>query len=66
MLCFHADAHAHGYVMAYYNKALIERGGMILDLSFIDSWDRELEEMNRGKEVIYPNSYIESLRKGWV
>ena len=34
-----------------YNKALKERGKMILDFSFLDSWNRELEEMNRGEEV---------------
>jgi hypothetical protein len=32
-----------------YNKALIEMGKMILDFSFLDSWNRELEEMNWGK-----------------
>ncbi|MEM3261300.1 MAG: hypothetical protein QXW72_02800 [Conexivisphaerales archaeon] len=29
-----------------YNEALVERGSMILDFSFLDSWREELREMN--------------------
>ncbi|MEM4126684.1 MAG: hypothetical protein QW508_03880 [Conexivisphaerales archaeon] len=48
-----------------YNEALVERGSMILDFSFLDSWKEELREMNGsnkvGRRFVYPDSYIEFL-----
>ncbi|MEM3855129.1 MAG: hypothetical protein QXG99_06335 [Conexivisphaerales archaeon] len=34
-----------------YNEALVERGSMILDFSFLDSWREELREMNGSNKV---------------
>ncbi|MEM3197707.1 MAG: hypothetical protein QW431_07175 [Conexivisphaerales archaeon] len=46
-----------------YNEALVERGSMILDFSFLDSWKEELREINgsnkEGRRFVYPDSYIE-------
>jgi IS5 family transposase len=33
-----------------YNEALVKRGEILLDLSLLQGWGEELEEMNRGKE----------------
>jgi hypothetical protein len=33
-----------------YNEALVKRGEILLDLSLLQDWGQELEEMNRGKE----------------
>ncbi len=44
-----------------YNESLVRRGEILLDLDFIESWDKELEMMNKGKEgkpYQYPNSFI--------
>ncbi len=32
-----------------YNEELVVRGNFYLDVDWVESWDRELEEMNRGK-----------------
>ena len=43
-----------------YNKKLVKRGEAYISLDFIDSWKKELEEMNKGKEGApyqYPASY---------
>ena len=34
----------------YVDERLIRRGGLILDLDFLEDYDKELEAMNRGKE----------------
>ncbi|MEM4103110.1 MAG: hypothetical protein QXN78_06910 [Conexivisphaerales archaeon] len=43
----------------------MERGSMILDFSFLDSWKEELREINgsnkEGRRFVYPDSYIEFL-----
>ena len=47
-----------------YNKKLIRRGEVLLDLDFLKTWDRKLEEMNEGKIghlYDYPDSYINFL-----
>ena len=47
-----------------YNEALVRRGEILLSLDFINNWDKELEEMNKGKEgkpYQYPNSFISLL-----
>ena len=47
-----------------YNEELIRRGEVLLDLEFLKTWDRELEEMNEGKighPYDYPDSYINFL-----
>jgi len=35
-----------------YNRALVKRGEILLDLSLLQGWGEELEEMNRGKEGV--------------
>jgi hypothetical protein len=45
-----------------YNAQLVKRGEFLLDLGWVKNWDKELEEMNRGKvgqPYDYPNSLIE-------
>ena len=45
-----------------YNEELVLRGEFLLDLEWVESWHKELEEMNRGKvgaKYEYPESYIE-------
>lgn len=32
-----------------YNESLVKRGELYLTLSFLDNWDRDLEQINRGK-----------------
>lgn len=47
-----------------YNEELIRRGEVLLDLEFLKTWDRELEEMNKekiGHPYDYPDSYINFL-----
>lgn len=44
-----------------YNEALVKRGEILLDLSLLQDWGQELEEMNRGKEGAryrYPDGFI--------
>ncbi len=43
-----------------YNEKLVVRGEFLLDMDWVKSWDRELEEMNRGK-VGAPYEYPESM-----
>jgi hypothetical protein len=43
-----------------YNEQLVRRGEILLDLDFLRSWNKELEEMNRdklGRPYEYPASY---------
>jgi hypothetical protein len=47
-----------------YNEALVERGCVILDFGFADSWVYELDAMNEdklGRPFEYPNLYVEFL-----
>jgi len=42
-----------------YNDALVRRGEILLDLSFLANWSKELKAMNEGKEGAryrYPSS----------
>ena len=32
-----------------YNESLVKRGELYLTLSFLENWDRDLEQINRGK-----------------
>lgn len=32
-----------------YNESLVRRGEILLGFDVIDNWDKDLEEMNRGK-----------------
>ena len=32
-----------------YNELLVKRGEMYLTFDFLESWERDLEELNRGK-----------------
>ena len=44
-----------------YNEQLVRRGEYLLDLEWVESWNSELKEMNRGKlghPYEYPNSMI--------
>jgi len=44
-----------------YNEALVTRGEILLDISLLQGWGEELEEMNRGKEGAryrYPETLI--------
>lgn len=45
-----------------YNEELVVRGEFLLDLDWVKSWDKELEEMNqrkKGAPYEFPNSLIE-------
>lgn len=47
-----------------YNDALVRRGKILLDLSFLANWSRELKAMNEGKEGAryrYPESFVRLL-----
>ncbi|TES83441.1 MAG: IS5 family transposase [Hadesarchaea archaeon] len=47
-----------------YNDQLVKRGELLIDLDFVENWEKELEEMNlgkRGKPFDYPESLIEFL-----
>lgn len=47
-----------------YNEQLVRRGELLLDLDFVENWEKELEEMNRGKRgkpFAYPESLIRFL-----
>jgi Transposase DDE domain len=47
-----------------YNESLVKRGEILLDFNVIDTWDYELEEMNKNKEgrkFVYPDSFIKLL-----
>jgi len=47
-----------------YNESLVERGRIIFDLGFADSWKKELQSMNKhkvGRPFDFPDSYIEFL-----
>lgn len=46
------------------NEKYVVRGEFLLDLDFVKSWDKELEEMNEGKKGApyqFPESFIELL-----
>ena len=45
-----------------YNEQLVKRGEYLLDLDWVEGWDKELEEMNRNK-VGSPYKYPDSLIK---
>ncbi len=43
------------------NKSLVTRGELIMSWDVIDSWQEELDEMNKGKEgkkFAYPESFM--------
>ena len=47
-----------------YNESLVKRGEMYLTFDFLDSWERDLLELNRGKlgrRFAYPWAFIELL-----
>ncbi len=47
-----------------YNGQLVRRGELLIDLDFLENWEDELEEMNRGKQgkpFDYPESLVEFL-----
>jgi len=47
-----------------YNEDLVKRGEIYLTFDFLESWERDLEELNRGKrgrKFAYPWSFIELL-----
>jgi hypothetical protein len=47
-----------------YNESLVKRGEMYLTFDFLESWERDLEELNRGKlgrKYAYPWAFIELL-----
>lgn len=44
-----------------YNESLVRRGEILLGFDIIDNWDKELEEMNRGKlgePFHYPDTFV--------
>ncbi|MHC1598216.1 MAG: IS5 family transposase, partial [Candidatus Methanofastidiosia archaeon] len=44
-----------------YNRRLVKRGEFYFSMDFLDSWERELSSMNRGKRGrrhLFPGSYI--------
>jgi len=43
-----------------YNRKLVKRGEAYISLDFIETWKKELDEMNRGKEGA-PYQYPDSL-----
>jgi len=47
---------------AEYNEELVRRGEMYINLDFIEKWDEELEQQNKGKKgkpYIYPEAFIQ-------
>ena len=45
-----------------YNERLVQRGELYLDMSFVKTWSKELEYMNkgkRGKPYEYPHSLMQ-------
>ncbi len=45
-----------------YNRKLIKRGEFLINPSFLETWEEEIREMNKGKvgqPYLYPNSMIE-------
>jgi len=47
-----------------YNEQLVKRGELLINLDFVENWEKELEEMNRGKRgkpFDYPESLIRFL-----
>jgi hypothetical protein len=47
-----------------YNESLVKRGEMYLTFDFLENWDKDLEQLNRGKlgrKYAYPWSFIELL-----
>lgn len=54
-----------------YNEQLVIRGEFYLDFEFVSNWNKELEEMNKGKrggQYKYPDSFIkwEAVWKQWI
>ena len=48
-----------------YNESLVRRGEILLGFDVIDNWDKELEEMNRGKigePFHYPDTFVFDVR----
>lgn len=44
-----------------YNEKLVRRGEFYISMDFLDNWEKELEEMNKGKKgrpYEYPNSFM--------
>lgn len=44
-----------------YNKSLVRRGEILLGFVVIDNWNKELEEMNKGKigePFHYPDTFV--------
>ncbi len=45
-----------------YNESRVRRGEILLSFEVIDNWDKELEEMNKGKvgeePFHYPNTFL--------
>ncbi|CAN5803767.1 hypothetical protein BH23THE1_BH23THE1_23200 [soil metagenome] len=44
-----------------YNRSLVKRGEILFSYDFIDTWDLEIEQMNKNKMVksfVFPNSFI--------
>ena len=51
-----------------YNEALVQRGEFYLNPRFLDTWLKEIKEMNQGKigqPYTYPNSLIVFLSVLW-
>jgi len=47
-----------------YNEKLVRRGEILISMDFIKNWEKELEEMNKGKKgrpYEYPNSFMHFL-----
>lgn len=47
-----------------YNDQLVKRGELLIDLDFVENWEKELEEMNqskRGRPFAHPESLVEFL-----
>lgn len=44
-----------------YNRSLVRRGEILFSYDFLDTWDSELERMDKnkqGKPFLFPNSFI--------
>lgn len=45
----------------FYNRSLVRRGEILFSYDYLDTWDSELEVMNKnkmGKPFLFPNSFI--------
>jgi hypothetical protein len=64
VVAMQGDVGSEGRDWREYNESLVKRGEMYLTFDFLENWDKDLEELNRGKlgrNYAYPWAFIELL-----